>query len=300
MPGKLILLGDFNVHWDEPTKYDVIRFSNATNSAGFIQYVHGPTHKDGHTIDLVFTHSDHSAFLKDCHTEDKLMSDHHVICFNIDLPKPKQMRVTSTVRNYRNIDHDEFCKSLTDFVSNYPSAVESDCNSMFEWYSSGMENLLESFAPSTTLTRLVKSRMPWYNETIHLARQHRRQAERKWRKSRSADDRELYLTAKNHVNDLTIKAKETYFKEKLSTCNTRDVYRIINSLLNKNVHHLPFYESACDLSNKFANYFLTKIVKIREDLDAELVIPNSQFTDSANTFTVPQLSTLRPTTEEPQ
>ena len=78
-----------------------------------------------------------------------------------------------------------------------------------------------------------------------------------------------------------------------------DVYRIINSLLNmlnKNVHHLPFYESACDLSNKFANYFLTKIVKIREDPDAELVIPNSQFTDSANTFTVPQLSTLRPTT----
>ena len=150
-----------------------------------------------------------------------------------------------------------------------------------------MENLLESYAPSTTRTRLVKSRMPRYNETIHLAGQHRRQAERKWRKSRSADDRELYLTAKNHVNDLTIKAKETYFKEKLSTCNTRDVYRIINSLLNKNVHHLPFYESACDLSNKFANYFLTKIVKIREDLDAELVIPNSQFTDSANTFTVP-------------
>ena len=119
LPGKLILLGDFNVHWDEPTKYDVIRFSNATNSAGFIQYVHGPTHKDGHTIDLVFTHSDHSAFLKDCHTEDKLMSDHHVICFNIDLPKPKQMRVTSTVRNYRNIDH-EFCMSLTDFISNCP------------------------------------------------------------------------------------------------------------------------------------------------------------------------------------
>ena len=140
----------------------------------------------------------------------KLMSDHHVICSNIDLPKPKQMRVTSTVRNYRNIDHNEFCKSLTDFTSNCPSTVESDCDSMFKWYSSGMENLLESYAPSTTRTRLVKSRMPWYNETIHLARQHRRQAERKWRKSRSADDRELYLTAKNHVNDLTIKAKRNY------------------------------------------------------------------------------------------
>ena len=97
---------------------------------------------------------------------------------------------------------------------------------------------------------------------------------------------------------ILLSRSKKHFKEKLSTCNTRDVYRIINSLLNKNVHHLPFYESACNLSNKFANYFLTKIVKIREDLDAELVIPNSQFTDSANTFTVPPLSTLRPTTED--
>ena len=104
LPGKLILLGDFNVHWDEPTKYDVIRFSTATNSAGFMQYVQGPTHKDGHTIDLVFTHSDHHEFLKDCHTEDKLMSDHRVICFNIDNPNPKPMRITSTIRNYRKID----------------------------------------------------------------------------------------------------------------------------------------------------------------------------------------------------
>ena len=141
------------------------------------------------------------------------MSDHHVVCFNIDLPIPKQMCVTSTVRNYRNIDHDAFCKSLTDFISSCPSTVESDCNSMFEWNSSGMENLLDSFAPSTTRTRLVKSRMPWYNETIHLARQHHRQAERKWRKSRLADDREHYLTAKNHVNDLTIKAKEHILKK---------------------------------------------------------------------------------------
>ena len=85
---------------------------------------------------------------------------------------------------------------------------------------------------------------------------------------------------------------------KLSTCNTRDVYCIINALLNKNVNHLPYYDSAYDLSSKFANYFLTKIVKIREDLDAELVLPNSFFMDSANSCTFPQLSTLRPATED--
>ena len=107
----------------------------------------------------------------------------------------------------------------------------------------------------------------------------------------------MYLTAKRYVTDLTITAKEAFFKDKLSSCNSKDVYQIINSLLNKNVHHLPFYDSACTLSNKFATYFKTKIVNIRSELDAERISTNARFLDSSNT-TVPQLSVLRPTTED--
>ena len=95
------------------------------------------------------------------------------------------------------------------------------------------------------------------------ARRNRRQAERKWRKTRSVDDRELYLAAKRNVCDLTISAKEAYLKDSLSSCNSKDVYRIIGTLLNKNVQHLPFYDSACDLSNRFASYFLTKNCKYK-------------------------------------
>ena len=287
LPGHLILLGDFNMHWDCPSKSDVIHFSSTTTAAGLTQHVHGPTHKHGYTLDLVFTRCN-DTMLQDCHTEDKLMSDHRIICFTLDLPKPKPMRVTSTLRNYRKINHDEFAKSLTDFISSCPSDVEHDSNStyMFDWYNTGMEKLLNSYAPPITRTRLIKTRMPWYNESIHLARRKRRQAECKWRKFRSADDHELYLTAKRNVTDLTITAKEAFFKDKISSCNSKDVYQIINSLLNRNVHHLPFYDSACTLSNKFATYFKTKVVNIRSELDAERISTNARFLDSSNT-TVP-------------
>ena len=111
LPGKLILLGDFNVHWDCPTKSDVLQFSSSTSSAGLTQYVYGPTHKDGHTLDLVFTRCD-DTFLHDCYTKDKLMSDHRIICFTLDIPKSTPQRVTSTLRDYQKTNHDDFSKSI--------------------------------------------------------------------------------------------------------------------------------------------------------------------------------------------
>ena len=59
-------------------------------------------------------------------------------------------------------------------------------------------------------------------------------------------------------------AKQAFFKDKLSTCSAKDVYRTINSLLNKNVQHLPYYDSATQLANKFSSYFVTMgIVNIK-------------------------------------
>ena len=79
-----------------------------------------------------------------------------------------------------------------------------------------MDNLFDSFAPPTTRTRLVKSRMPWYNDASYPSSSPTSPPSRKKMvKSRSGDDLEFYHTAKK---------KEIYFKEKLSTCNTRDVY----------------------------------------------------------------------------
>ncbi|XP_072022765.1 uncharacterized protein [Amphiura filiformis] len=296
LPGKLILLGDFNVHWDNPAKYDVIRFSSATTSAGFIQHVNGPTHKDGHTLDLVFTRSDET-LLKDCFTEDKLMSDHRVICFTLDLPKPKPMKIVSTQRKYCDIDNVKSAKSLDELISNQPSHILHDSSAMFEWYDSGMKFLLDTYAPSTTRTRLVKNRMPYYTDSIHTARRERRRAERKWRKSGSELDRELYLIENRKVNELTMSAKQAFFKDKLSTCSTKDVYRTINSLLNKHVQQLPYYDSAADLANQFSSYFVNKIVNIKMKLDSQNVNVPDRFCDSS-CENIPPLEVFRPTTDE--
>ena len=92
-------------------------------------------------------------------------------------------------------------------------------------------------------------------------------------------------------------AKQAFFKDKPSTCSAKDVYRTINSLLNKNVQHLPYYASDTELANKFSSYFVTKIVNIRKELDSQNIFIPDHIRDSLCVNIVP-LEVFRATTEE--
>ena len=83
----------------------------------------------------------------------------------------------------------------------------------------------------------------------------------------------LFLKAKKAVRDLTETAKRDYFKDKLSSCSDKDIYRTIDSLLNKQKSDLPFYDSPSLLSTQFSKYFVDKIQKIRDELDNTRVMP---------------------------
>ena len=83
----------------------------------------------------------------------------------------------------------------------------------------------------------------------------------------------LFLKAKKAVSDLTETAKRDYFKDKLSSCSDKDIYRTIDSLLNKQKSDLPFYDSPSLLSTQFSKYFVDKIQKIRDELDNTRVMP---------------------------
>ena len=52
---QIILTGDFNIHVDNPFDPIAKDFLNLLDSMGFTQHVSGPTHKKGHTLDLVIT-----------------------------------------------------------------------------------------------------------------------------------------------------------------------------------------------------------------------------------------------------
>ena len=54
---KIVALGDFNLHVDVPTKSDVATFMSILSSLNMSQHVVDPSHKRGHTLDLIITRS---------------------------------------------------------------------------------------------------------------------------------------------------------------------------------------------------------------------------------------------------
>ncbi len=53
--GSLLIMGDFNIHVEDPKDCHGKRLLNMFASCGLMQHVVGPTHKDGGTLDLVVT-----------------------------------------------------------------------------------------------------------------------------------------------------------------------------------------------------------------------------------------------------
>ena len=61
-----------------------------------VPHLNPPLHNRGHTIDLVFTRCDES-LITDCYTDDRCISDHHIVRFSLQLPKPRPMQIVSTI-----------------------------------------------------------------------------------------------------------------------------------------------------------------------------------------------------------
>ncbi|XP_072042975.1 uncharacterized protein [Amphiura filiformis] len=95
MSSKIVLVGDFNIHVNEPFKSDVSHFLTTIDNAGFHQHVVGPTHINGNTIDFVISRLDEDLVMN-C-AVDLRLSDHNVISFSVQQhkPKPKKIMVAS-------------------------------------------------------------------------------------------------------------------------------------------------------------------------------------------------------------
>ena len=74
----IILVGDFNFHFERSDIREVRCLSGVMSSLGFSQFVSGPTHKKGHTLDLLFANDFYFKF-DDINSIDYNISDHFPI-----------------------------------------------------------------------------------------------------------------------------------------------------------------------------------------------------------------------------
>ena len=83
--GKLILLGDFNIHWYSVADSERQKLSSLLDSFGLCQHVEGPTHTGGHTLDLVISRTVDD--LVSLCTVSDFISDHNAVLLTLNCGK---------------------------------------------------------------------------------------------------------------------------------------------------------------------------------------------------------------------
>ena len=108
---NLLILRDLNIHVDNIRDSDAMKFSDLLESFSLKQHVTEPTHKDGHTLDLIVTRRS-DRILSARPKVDCYLSDHASVCCKLASQRPPLLDKVITFRKDKGIDLESFKRDL--------------------------------------------------------------------------------------------------------------------------------------------------------------------------------------------
>ena len=194
---------------------------------------------------------------------EQFISDHKVVCFNLNLRKPLNESRTVVSRKLKGFDFYAF-NEIIGLSGLSDECVLRSIESLARAYDEVLCKALDRLAPKRTRTVVIRPNAPWYNEEIAIQKRKRRRFERKWRSTGFEIDRVNYLEQCNIVNAILYKAKEQHYSAVIQD-NVHDsklLFRTVDKLLQRNIDkRYPSANSDQERTNAFA-----KIVRIRDEL----------------------------------
>ncbi|KAK6195692.1 hypothetical protein SNE40_001064 [Patella caerulea] len=251
--GKFVIAGDFNIHVDSVTDTHSSQFKELFHSFGLVQHVDNPTHRLGHTLDLLLTKADES-IISQVIVIDPQLSDHSAVHFIVPF-KPQTTLPPCNVeyRKFRNINKDKFKEALLTLPISSNKTLEELIND----YNKLIKNIIDVHAPKKTRRIVIKPENPWFCDTIRDARKVRRKAERTWVRTGLSVHKQIYITEIKSVAKLVeSKKKRSTTILKSSTVllikKKKKLFNLSNELLNSRTEQtLPDHESLSNLADIF-------------------------------------------------
>ena len=280
---KFIVIGDLNVHFDDPANTETMRFQELLDSTNTKQLVTRPTHISNHTLDPIIVNND-CQFVDSVDVVDNNLSDHFTVAVKLKVQSNVESKErTIRYRNCSKIDKGKFANDVQSIFTNMtPIPYESADEIVFN-YNRHLRAVLDRHAPLLTMQVKTRASAPWMTEDIQERRKQRRKAERLWRRTKRASDKDNYLSICKDTNRVIRKTRHEYFNRKIADTanNPRDLFRTMRQLSSKRSDStcLPEGEDQ-NLANKFAKYFDDKIVRIRSAISHDSVQQTDRESDN--------------------
>ena len=290
----IIVAGDVNIHTEMDETYPT-QFNEILDMFNMTQHVHVPTHKMGHTLDIVATFNMKPGITNIIVNEYEDISHHFLVDFTATCaPEVREYKVIK-YRNIKAVDSEKFdC----DVKKKLNISTAGTFGQKVKHYNEVMAETLEKHAPLKTKKIKIVPDTPWFDGEYANLRRLRRKAEKLFRKTGLLTHKENYINLRKQTTTLAYEKKRKYYDEKLSDMsNSKTFYSVVNKLLdNKQEVILPSSRSDKELANSFMDYFLDKILMIRSKF-ADLSKTSDHLTSNLQT-NVQCLSTLERATED--
>ena len=174
-------------------------------------------------------------------------------------------------------------------------------NTLVQAYNANLATTLENHAPATDKTIIVRPNTAWYNAEVRHLKVIKRRLERKWLKTKSGSDwckyREQCALLSSAINE----SKVQFYSQRIidSEHDMKKLFQTSKCLLgNKTKIVLPDHQSADSLCEDFNNFFLSKVIKIRNTITGNCSIEDMQYVKDTYLQTQSKLSNFEPATEK--
>lgn len=295
----VILTGDFNFHYEKSDSKNVETLSNLTSSYGLFQFVVGPSHKLGHTLDLVFANR-HELDLPFIQPTNYIISDHFALEFklpifnNIKKSTGKQIHY----RNIKSVNRAEFSQNLCNSLDHKLKCITNndvDFYNHSKIFSECALEQLDKVAPVKTKSLSNTSQPPWMDAEYRRERALRRSLEKSWKTSGVSENKLPYLLQRNKCARLAFSKRTQFFSNLIqkSDGDQRALFNVVSTMMDKRKISgiLPHFESPKILANKFNNFYSNKVLQIRNKIK-----PSNLMSDYRRNFSGVIMESFMPTT----
>ena len=261
--GELVLMGDFNIAVNRPLDPDPSTFLDIPDSFNLVNKIKEPTHQLSNILDLIIHNVDYN--IVPSAKVGRLFLDHFMVFFRVAYQSVAKTSRFLAYRKYTNIGHTVFSHDINKELERNPPG--KTLWEKIQCYNNTLSSVLDAHAPVKHYICSNRPKLPWFNDTIAEAIHHHRKLERTWHKDKTNSK---HFTAFYHqhrlVANLLDKADHEFFLNSIaeSSNNYRQIYTICNQPLGRTKESpLPPGFTNKELADRFNNYFIDKIAKIR-------------------------------------
>ena len=257
----LVICDDFNIHVDNTSNREACQFTDFLESANLVQHVSGPTHRRGHTLDLIITRKDES-LIKEVEFLQDSYSDHRVVTCKLNLTKPPRSKILVTSRSNKAFDLDKFRLDISDALSQ----MTHNQDTSVDGYNKTLCDIYNAHFPLPTRWVTQRPRTAWHTYDLRTAKRKKRRAERKFRKAGLVAHKQLSEESCATYNSLLESTKCSYYRQTIENANTGQLFKMVDGIFAPRSPVLPTHDSLAQLVENFNDFFIHRIHGFREEL----------------------------------